>query len=87
MTSDPSGDYTTGYRLDDTLPGGTNRFLHVLSIDSSVEVLVDGTDRVDVRVAGGVDVGCVFAHSKIGGKIEIGGITTPLTEGVDTLPE
>nr|HEX4318110.1 hypothetical protein [Kofleriaceae bacterium] len=87
MTSDASGDYSTGYRLDDKLAGGNNRFLHVLSVDGAVKSLVDGTDRVTLHLASGQTVACVFSHDKVGGKIEINGVTYTLPAGVDTLPE
>src|SRR5439155_8794265 len=35
-SQDPSGDYSAGYRLDETVGGGDQRFLHVLSIDGAV---------------------------------------------------
>jgi hypothetical protein len=87
MTDDPSGDYSTGYRLDDTAAGGTVRFLHVLSIDGAASALVDGTDSVQVQLAGGATVTCTFTNGQIGGHIEVGGVTTTLGTGIQALPE
>ena len=87
MTSDSSGDYSSGYRLDEKVAGGNNRFLHVLSVDGAVKSLVDGTDRVTVHLASGKSFICVFAHDRVGGKLEIGGVTYPLPAGIQALPE
>ena len=57
VTSMPSidSDYSGGFRLDESMPGGDNRYLHVLSIDSDTagaNLVLDGNLHA---LAAGVD--------------------------------
>jgi len=80
-------DFSAGFRLDETAAGGDNRFLHVLSIDAAASnVAAAGTDGVTLTV-GGQAVTVHFNAASIGGSVTIGGKTTTLAAGVDTLPE
>jgi hypothetical protein len=79
-------DFSAGFRLDETAPGGDNRFLHVLWIDGAAGSVTAGTDSVTLTV-GGQPVTATFNHDSIGGSITIGGQATTLGTGVDTLPE
>ena len=94
-TSD--GDFTGGFRLDDSQPGGANQFLHVLSIDGAVSSVARSDDggRVGVVVtfADGREATVRFGTAGVDGTLEIidsGGSvldSATLDPGVDALPE
>jgi Heparinase II/III-like protein len=79
-------DFSGGFRLDETVPGGDNRFLHVISIDSAVDTVTPGADGVSLSVDGKAVV-VQFSRDGVGGSVSIGGQVTTLGAGVDTLPE
>jgi hypothetical protein len=79
-------DFTGGFRLDETVAGGDNRFLHVLFIDGAVGTVTPGTDGATISV-GGKTVVVQFHRDRIGGSLTIAGQTTTLGVGVDTLSE
>jgi hypothetical protein len=79
-------DFTGGFRLDETIAGGDNRFLHVLFVDGAVGTVTPGTDGVTVTV-GGKTCAVQFHHDQVGGTLTIAGHATTLGAGVDTLPE
>jgi hypothetical protein len=85
-TQDPDHDFSAGFRLDETAPGGDNRFLHVLWIDGAVTTVTPSTDGATLMV-GGQTVVVQFSRDSIGGTLKIGSQTTPLGTGVDPLPE
>ncbi|HEX4419534.1 MAG TPA: hypothetical protein VH165_16590 [Kofleriaceae bacterium] len=90
MTSvDP--DFTGGYRLDETMPGGDNRYLHVLSIDGSVSSTVAADDAthmgVTVHLASGHNATVTFVRDTPGATLVLDGVTKTLSAGVDKLPE
>jgi hypothetical protein len=94
-TSD--GDFNGGFRLDVSQPGGNNQFLHVLSIDATVDSAVrsdaDGRIGVEITFADGRSATVRFGASGVDGTLEIrdsGGSvldSATLDEGVDSLPE
>ncbi len=87
-TQDPSGDYAAGFRLDETVAGGDQRFLHVLSIDSAVTSATAADDStVTVSLQNGQTATIAFDRSAIGATLTYGGTTTTLAAGVDALPE
>jgi hypothetical protein len=79
-------DFSGGFRLDETAPGGDNRFLHVLWVDGAIGTVTPGTDGATLTV-GGKTVVVQFNHDTVGGSISIDGSSTTLGGGVDTLPE
>jgi hypothetical protein len=88
FTSDATGDYGGGYRLDETIAGGDNRFLHVISIDGAATSVVASDDSsVTVRLAGGGTATIQFARDVIGATLVTGGTTITLGASIDTLPE
>ena len=88
FTTDATGDYGGGYRLDETMAGGDNRFLHVISIDGAAKSVVSNDDSsVTVQLAGGGSATIQFAHDVIGATLVTGGSTITLDASVDTLPE
>jgi hypothetical protein len=86
-TQDPSDDYNGGFRLDEQIAGADQRFLHVLSIDGAVSSATGSGDSVTVTLASGTTVMIAFNHSAIGATLTVGGQTTALVAGIDSLPE
>jgi len=81
------GDFSNGFRLDETMPAGDQRYLHVLSIDgAATTVTANGTDGATI-VAGGKTYSITFSHDGIGATLQIGGQTVTLGSGIDKLPE
>ena len=83
-TSD--SDFKGGFRLDETIAGGDQRYLHVLWIDNAVGTVTGETDGVTVTI-NGVSTRVKFSRDAIGGSLTIGGTTTTLGSGVDVLAE
>ena len=87
-TQDPSGDYGGGFRLDETIAGGDQRFLHVLSIDGAVTSASAANDStVTVQLSNSQTATIAFNHDDIGATLTYAGQTITLGAGVDTLPE
>jgi hypothetical protein len=80
-------DFTSGYRLDETAPGGDQRYLHVLSIDGAVTSASASGDSVTVQLASGIVATIAFAHDAIGATLTYDGVPVTLAPGVDTLPQ
>jgi len=79
-------DFTGGFRLDETIAGGDNRFLHVVFIDGAASSVAGSGDGATFTLAG-KPVAVQFNHDRIGGTLTIDGHATTLSAGVDTLPE
>ena len=86
-----SSDYSGGFRLDETMSGGDNRYLHVLSIDgaaSSVTPAGDATHPgVTVAMSNGHTATVTFVRDDTGATLVLDGTTKSLAVGVDRLPE
>jgi hypothetical protein len=86
-----NSDFTGGFRLDETMPGGDNRYLHVLSIDGSVSSTTPAGDAsrpgVTVRLSDGRTATVTFVRDTPGATLVLGGVTSSLGAGVDRLPE
>jgi hypothetical protein len=88
-------EYSGGYRLDESVGGGTNQFLHVLWLDGAVGTVtrsdVAGKIGVTVVLSSGKTATVRFGTSGIGsGTLDIvgaGGVSTTLGTGVNTMPE
>ncbi|HEU0033423.1 MAG TPA: hypothetical protein VFQ53_22480 [Kofleriaceae bacterium] len=81
-------DFTGGFRLDEQLAGGDNRFLHVLAVDGAVSSAVaSGSSGVTLTLADGRTATISFARDTAGATLSIGGATESLGAGVDALPE
>jgi hypothetical protein len=93
VTSMPSvdSDYSAGFRLDETMAGGDNRYLHVLSIDGSVSSTASAGDAthpgVTVHLANGHNATVTFVRDTAGATLVLDGATTMLGAGVAALPE
>jgi hypothetical protein len=84
-------DYAGGYRLDETMPGGDNRYLHVLSIDGSVSSTGSAGDAthpgVTVHLSNGHTATVTFVRDTAGATLVLDGTTTAFGAGVDALAE
>ena len=80
--------YRRGYRLEESVGGGDNRFLHVLSVDGAVtSAVAAGDSTVTVQLANGKTATVAFDRDQVGGMLVYGGSTVALTQTVDALPE
>ena len=90
MTSIDS-DYSSGFRLDETMPGGDNRYLHVLSIDGSVSSTTAAGDAthpgVTVHLSNGHNATVTFVRDTAGATLVLDGVTRSFGASVDKLPE
>jgi hypothetical protein len=90
MTS-VNSDYSAGFRLDETMPGGDNRYLHVLSIDGAVSSTTSAGDAarpgVRVNLSNGRTATVTFTRDTAGATLVLDGVTKVLGAGVDTLAE
>lgn len=86
-----NSDFTGGFRLDETMPGGNNRYLHVLSIDGSVSSTTPAGDAsrpgVTVRLSNGRTATVTFVRDTPGATLVLDGVTSSLSAGVDRLAE
>jgi hypothetical protein len=82
-----NSDFTNGFRLDEQLAGGDQRWLHVIWIDSAASAITQhDANTVDLTV-GGKSVEVSFAPDQIGGTLTIDSSPTQLGSGIDALPE
>jgi hypothetical protein len=81
-------DFSSGFRIDETVPAGDNRFLHVISVDGAASAAAaSGADGVTFTM-GGQTVVVQFSHASVGATLTIGsGAPITLATGVDTLKE
>ncbi|MBV8755813.1 MAG: heparinase II/III family protein [Deltaproteobacteria bacterium] len=86
-----NSEYLGGYRYDEKVAGGNNRYLHVLSLDGAVSsAITTGTATqpgVTVNLAGGGTATVLFNRDSAGGVITLNGVTTTLTAAVDSLSQ
>lgn len=81
-------DFSGGYRLDETVAGGSHQWLHVAYVDQAVtSVTATDATSADITLAGGKQVHVSFNPSAVGATLKIGSDTTTLGAGVDSLPE
>ena len=84
-------DYSGGFRLDENLAGGDNRYLHVLSIDASISSTTSAGDAghpgVTIHLANGHNATVTFVRDTAGATLVLDGTTQALGAGVDRLPE
>jgi hypothetical protein len=84
-------DYSGGYRLDESMAGGNNRYLHILSVDGNVLSAASVGDTlhpgVTVQLVGGHSATVTFNRDTVGATLVLDGVTKALGAGVDLLPE
>ncbi|CAN5308489.1 hypothetical protein BH11MYX1_BH11MYX1_08800 [soil metagenome] len=81
-------DYATGYRLEETIAGGDQRYLHVLSIDGSVSSASAANDStITVHLSTGHTATVAFNRDAPGATITYDGTATNLDLAVDGMPE
>ena len=83
MTAD--ADFGGGYRLDETMPGGDQRYLHVLSIDGAATGVAAASDSSVTLTVGGKTATISFNRDAAGGSLTLDGATTVLGATVETL--
>ena len=83
-----NSDFNSGYRLDETMAGGDNRYLHVLSIDGAVtSATPSGDSSITVQLSTGHTATVTFNHDAPGATITYDGNAATLAPGVDTMAE
>lgn len=81
-------DFTSGYRLDETMTGGDNRYLHLLSVDGAVTSATSANDStITVKLSNGHTATVAFDHDAPGATITWDGTATTLSASVDAMPE
>ena len=90
------GDFSGGFRYEETSAAGSVRHLHVVSVDTPVASATaspsGNDDGVAITLADGRTVTVRFHRDTIGGSLSITGgggpaVDATLTSGVATLPE
>jgi hypothetical protein len=90
MTSVTStaGSYVSGYRLDEKLAGGDQRYLHVISLDGSVtSATASGDTGATIAMSDGSTATVTFNRDSIGASLAWGSVNETLGAGIDMLPE
>ncbi len=83
-----TGQFTGGYRIDERIAGGSQRFLHVLSLDGgAASVAASGANGATVNLAGGGQLTVTFNRDGPGATLKLDGSTVTLGASVDTLPK
>jgi hypothetical protein len=85
MTS-VDADFSSGYRFDERMAGGDQRYLHVLSIDGAATNVTSANDSTVTLTVGGKTATVAFNRSASGGTLTYDGTNTTLG-GVQTLTE
>jgi hypothetical protein len=80
-------DFTGGYRLDTTMPGGDQRYLHVMWTGSAVGSVAAQVEGATLQLPNGRTASVIFNRDSIGGRLSIDGHELTLGAGVDKLPE
>ena len=79
--------YLSGFRLDETVAGGDQRYLHVLSIDgAAVSAQASGDNGVTVQLNDGTTASVTFNRDTMGASLNWGSVQQTLGAGVDALP-
>jgi hypothetical protein len=79
--------YLSGFRLDETVAGGDQRYLHVLSIDgAAVSATANGDNGVTVQLSDGSTATVTFNRDSVGATLNWGSVSQTLGAGVDVLP-
>lgn len=80
--------YLSGYRLDEKVTGGDQRYLHVLSLDGTVtSAAATGDTGVTVALSDGSTAYINFNRDTVGATLAWGSVSETLGPTVDTLPE
>jgi hypothetical protein len=81
-------DFANGFRLDETMAGGDNRWLHVTTIDNSAtNITAPDGNTVSLTLADGTAVTLSFNADSVGATLMLGSQSITLGAGIDTLPE
>ncbi len=80
-------DYNGGYRLDETIAGGDQRYLHVLSIDGAATGVTSANDSTVTLTVGGKVATIAFNRNGVGATLTYNGATTTLGATVAALAQ
>ena len=69
------------------MPGGDQRYLHVLSIDGAATSVTSANDSTVSLTVNGQAATIAFNRNAIGGTLTLGGTTTTLGATVQQLPQ
>jgi hypothetical protein len=79
-------EFSGGFRLDERVAGGDQRYLHVLAIDdAATSITAEGPAGVTVRLADNRIATVVFERDAIGATLTIDGVATSLAPGIESL--
>src|SRR6185437_4493702 len=74
-----NSDFTNGYRLDETMAGGDNRWLHVATIDgSATNITSSDGNTVSLTLADGTPATVAFDPNGVGATLTLGSQTITL---------
>lgn len=80
--------YRGGYRIEEAVAGGDQRYLHVLSIDGSVTTATAANDStVTVQLSNGKTATVAFNRDTVGAQLTYDGSATTLDSTIQVLPE
>jgi hypothetical protein len=80
--------YVSGFRLDEKVSGGDQRYLHVISLDGSVtSATASGDTGATISMADGSTATVSFNRDTIGASLSWGSVNQTLGTGIDMLPE
>ena len=83
-----NSEFTGGFRLEQTQPGGNQRYLNVISIDgAATSITAQGDAGASMHLADGRNVTVAFDHDNVGATLTINGTATTLGAGLDNLAE
>ena len=83
-----NSDFSSGYRLDETIAGGDQRYLHVLAIDGAVSSASAANDStITVQLASGHTVTVAFNRDAPGATLTYDGTVTNLAAGIDAMAQ
>ncbi len=81
-------DFTSGYRLDETIAGGDRRWLHVAWIDNGASAITGIDERTaQVTLANGKVARVQFTRDSVGATLTLDGNVINLGSGLDVMPE
>jgi hypothetical protein len=85
--SSVDSDFTAGHRLEVAVPGGDQRYLHVLWTGGAVSAVTGEPEGATLQLAGGRTARVVFSRDGVGGTLTLDGATVQLGATVASLPE
>ena len=83
-----NSDFSGGWRLDETQPGGDQRYLHVISIDNAASsITAVGDTGACITLSDGRTATVTFDRDAVGATMTIDGAATTLAPGVSSISQ